>query len=435
LTLRDTDRREPAGTLPAGARLALSDAERAAGLRKMKLVATGLLVLLAAVFVVSFALQERYPWLEYVRAAAEGGMVGALADWFAVTALFKHPMGLKIPHTAIIPRRKDQIGASLGQFVEYNFLSEEVVQAKIRTLGISHRAGSWLARQENADRVAREGAAAIRGAMLVLNDQDVQDIIESMARRYVLDPPWGPPLGRLLKRVLDDGHHLKLVDLLVDRAADWVLDNEETVIRLVSERSPTWVPQIMDALMGQKVHQELYKFVIAVQSDPNHEVRRQLDKYLLSLTEDMQHDPEMIAKVEAIKHNALGDPEVRTLAARTWETIKTALLEAVGDPDSQLSRAFTAAVRDFGTRLATDSELSAKVDGWITEATGYLVRNYRTQIAGVITETVERWDAEETSKKIELQVGRDLQFIRINGTVVGSLAGLAIYTVASLLFG
>jgi uncharacterized membrane-anchored protein YjiN (DUF445 family) len=254
-----------------------------------------------------------------------------------------------------------------------------------------------------------------------------------MARRYVLDPPWGPPLGRLLKRVLDDGHHLKLVDLLVDRAADWVLDNEETVIRLVSQRSPTWVPQIMDALMGQKVHQELYKFVAAVQADPDHEVRRQLDKYLLSLTEDMQHDPDMIAKVEAIKHNALGDPEVRTLAARTWETIKTALLDAVGDPDSQLSRTFTTAVRDFGNRLATDAELSAKVDGWITDATGYLVRNYRTQIAGVITETVERWDAEETSKKIELQVGRDLQFIRINGTVVGSLAGLAIFTAADLL--
>ncbi|MCG2624276.1 DUF445 domain-containing protein [Arthrobacter sp. I2-34] len=401
----------------------------------MKLVATGLLVLLAVIFVISFALQDTYPWLQYVRAAAEGGMVGALADWFAVTALFKHPMGMKIPHTAIIPRRKDQIGASLGQFVESNFLSEDVVQAKIRSLGVSRRAGNWLARQENADRVAREGAAAIRGAMLVLNDQDVQDIIESMARRYVLDPPWGPPLGRLLKRVLDDGHHLKLVDLLVDRAADWVLNNEETVIRLVSQRSPTWVPQIMDALMGQKVHQELYKFVLAVQSDPNHEVRRQLDKYLLSLTEDMQHDPEMIAKVEAIKHNALGDPEVQTLAARTWETLKTALLDAVGDPESQLSRAFTTAVRDFGTRLATDAELSAKVDGWITEATGYLVRNYRSQIAGVITETVERWDAEETSKKIELQVGRDLQFIRINGTVVGSLAGLAIYTIANLLLG
>ncbi|NKX51327.1 DUF445 domain-containing protein, partial [Arthrobacter deserti] len=323
----------------------------------------------------------------------------------------------------------------LGQFVEQNFLDEDVVQAKIRTLGISRRAGAWLARPENADRVGREGGAVVRGAMLVLNDEDVQDIIESMARRYVLDPPWGPPLGRLLKRVLDDGHHLKLVDLLVDRAAEWVLENEETVIRMVSGRSPTWVPQIMDALVGQKDHLELYKFVTAVQDDPNHEVRRQLDKYLLSLTEDMQHDPEMVAKVEAIKHNALGDPEVRALAARTWETIKTALLEAVEDPDSQLSRAFTAAVRDFGTRLATDGDLAAKVDGWITEATGYLVRTYRSQIAGVITETVERWDAVETSRKIELQVGRGLQFIRINGTVVGSLAGLAIYTVADLFLG
>ncbi|NKX55050.1 DUF445 domain-containing protein [Arthrobacter mobilis] len=401
----------------------------------MKRVATGLLVLLAVIFLAAFALQERYPWLQYVRAAAEGGMVGALADWFAVTALFRHPLGLRIPHTAIIPRRKDQIGASLGQFVEQNFLDEDVVQAKIRTLGISRRAGSWLSRPESADRVAREGAAAIRGAMLVLNDEDVQDIIESMARRYLLDPPWGPPLGRLLKRVLDDGHHLKLVDLLVDRAAEWVLENEEVVIRMVSERSPTWVPQIMDSLVGQKVHLELYRFVMAVQDDPNHEVRRQLDRYLLSLTEDLQHDAEMIAKVEAIKHNALGDPEVRALAARTWETIKTALLDAVEDPDSELSRAFTSAVREFGSRLATDEQLSAKVDGWITEATGYLVRNYRSQIAGVITETVERWDAQETSRKIELQVGRDLQFIRINGTVVGSLAGLAIYAVASAVFG
>src|SRR3954470_18800427 len=205
----------PAGPGPA----ASTDAEKAAALRRMKMLALSLLIVMAVIFVIAFAFQEQYPWLEYVRAAAEGGMVGALADWFAVTALFKYPMGIKIPHTAIIPRRKDQIGASLGQFVEYNFLSEEVVQAKIRTLGISHRAGSWLARQENADRVAREGAAAIRGAMLVLNehaaggpregpgtvpaprvvlnDRVAGDIIESRPRRYVLAPPWGPPLGRL----------------------------------------------------------------------------------------------------------------------------------------------------------------------------------------------------------------------------------------------
>ncbi|EMY36047.1 hypothetical protein D477_001154 [Arthrobacter crystallopoietes BAB-32] len=417
-----------------GAQL-MTDAERAAGLRKMKRLAGGLLLAMAVVFVVAFALQEQYPWLQYVRAAAEGGMVGALADWFAVTALFRHPLGLKIPHTAIIPRKKDQIGASLGGFVEANFLSEEVVKAKIASLGVSARTGAWLARPQNADRVAREGAATIRAAMLVLNDEDVQDVIESMARRHLLAPEWGPPLGKVAQRVLDDGHHLKLVDLLLDRAADWVLDNPETISRLVAERSPTWVPSFVDTLMGDKVHIELYKFIAAVQDDPDHQVRRQLDAYLHSLAQDLQHDPDMIARVENLKNNALGDPEVRQLAARTWETLKRALLQAVEDPHSELSLKFTAAVRDFGNRLATDQELAAKVDGWIEEAAGYLVRTYRSQIAGVITETVERWDAQETSEKIELQVGRDLQFIRINGTVVGSLAGLLIFTIAHAVFG
>ena len=416
-------------------RSVIGDAERAAGLTKMKRLATGMLVLMAVIFIVAFALQEQYPWLQYVRAAAEGGMVGALADWFAVTALFKHPMGLKIPHTAIIPRKKDQIGASLGSFVEENFLSEEVVKAKIASLGVSAKTGAWLARPENANRVAREGATAIRAAMLVLNDEDVQDVIESMARRHLLDPEWGPPLGKLAKRLLYDGHHLKLVELLLDRVADWVLDNQETVARLVADRSPTWVPSFVDSLMGDKVHLELYKFIAAVQADPEHQVRQQLDVYLQSLAQDLQTDPDMIARVENLKKNALGDPEVRQLAVRTWDTLKRALLEAVEDPQSELSRKFTTAVRDFGNRLATDKELAAKVDGWIEEAAGYLVRTYRSQIASVITETVERWDAEETSRKIELQVGRDLQFIRINGTVVGSLAGLVIFAVAHAIFG
>jgi uncharacterized membrane-anchored protein YjiN (DUF445 family) len=414
---------------------ALSDADRAAGLRQMKRIAGGLLLAMAVVFLIAFAFQDRYPWLEYVRAAAEGGMVGALADWFAVTALFRHPLGLKIPHTAIIPRKKDQIGASLGGFVEDNFLSEEVVKAKIASLGVSARTGAWLEQPQNADRVAREGAAAIRAAMLVLNDEDVQDVIESMARRHLLAPEWGPPLGKLAQRVLDDGHHLKLVDLLLDRAADWVLDNQETVSRLVADRSPTWVPSFVDSLMGDKVHMELYRFIVSIQDDPDHQVRRQLDVYLQSLAQDLQHDPDMIARVEHLKNNALGDPEVRQLAARTWETIKRAMLQAVDDPQSELSLKFTAAVRDFGHRLANDADLAAKVDGWIEEAAGYLVRTYRSQIAGVITETVERWDAEETSRKIELQVGRDLQFIRINGTVVGSLAGLLIFTIAHAIFG
>ncbi|GAA1274562.1 DUF445 domain-containing protein [Arthrobacter pascens] len=415
--------------------LSPGDAEKAAALRKMKLVALSLLIALAVVFVIAFALQKQYPWLEYVRAAAEGGMVGALADWFAVTALFKYPMGVKIPHTAIIPRRKDQIGASLGEFVETNFLSEQVVQDKLASINVSGRVGQWLSGPGGAERVAKEGAAVIRGTFKVLNDDDVQAVIESMVRKHLLTPPWGPPVGRMAERIFADGHHHQLVDLLVDRAADWVADNHETVSRLVTDRSPQWVPSFVDGLVGDKVYVEILKFTRAVQSDPQHQVRKSIDKYLTDLAQDLQYDPAMIARAESIKAQVLGDPEVRELASRTWATIKGALLAAVDDPDSELTVKFKAAVRDFGARLVGDDELAGKVNAWIGDAAGYLVRTYRSDIAGVITDTVARWDADETSSKIELQVGKDLQFIRINGTVVGSLAGLAIFTVAHLAFG
>lgn len=234
------------GAAVVGHPLSAGDAEKAAALRKMKLLALGLLIAMAVIFVFAFAFQKEYPWLQYVRAAAEGGMVGALADWFAVTALFKYPMGIKIPHTAIIPRRKDQIGASLGEFVETNFLSEQVVQDKLASVNIARKAGEWLATPGGAERVAKEGAAVIRGAFTVLNDDDVQAVIEGMVRKHLLAPPWGPPVGRMAERIFADGHHHKLVDLLVDRAADWVDDNHETVSRLVSDRSPAWVPQFVD---------------------------------------------------------------------------------------------------------------------------------------------------------------------------------------------
>ncbi|WP_458117212.1 DUF445 domain-containing protein [Arthrobacter sp. D2-10] len=401
----------------------------------MKTVATGLLGVMAVIFLVAFALQEQYPWLQYVRAAAEGGMVGALADWFAVTALFKYPMGLKIPHTAIIPRKKDQIGASLGQFVEENFLAEDVVQQKLTSLNVAQRAGTWLARPEGADRVAVEGAALIRGAFTVLDDDAVQQVIESMVRKHVVDPPWGPPVGRMAARIFEEGHHHRLVDLLVDRAAEWVDANYDVVSRVVSQRSPTWVPHFVDGLVGDKVYTEFLKFVRAVQADPQHDVRLSIDKYLTDLAQDLQYDPAVIAKAEEIKAGILDDPRVHDVAARAWKTVKTALLEAVNDPDSELTRNFKSAVRDFGRRLTTDEELAGKINRWISDGAGYLVRTYRSDIAGIISETVERWDAEETSRKIELQVGKDLQFIRINGTVVGSLAGLAIFTIAHALFG
>ncbi|MBG6183485.1 uncharacterized membrane-anchored protein YjiN (DUF445 family) [Arthrobacter sp. CAN_A214] len=412
-----------------------TDDQRAAGLRRMKTFATSMLVVMAIIFLGAFAFQEQYPWLQYVRAAAEGGMVGAIADWFAVTALFKHPMGLKVPHTAIIPRKKDQIGLSLGQFVEENFLSESVVRSKLDTARIAEKAGAWLERPESADRVAAEGAALIRGMFTVLNDDAVQGVIESLVRKHVVEPPWGPPVGRMAERIFDEGHHHRLVDLLVDRTADWVDANYAVVTRVVAQRSPTWVPRLVDGVVGDRVYAEVSKFIRAVQDDPRHEVRIALDKYLKDLADDLQHRPDTIAKAEEIKAQLLDDPRVRDLTARTWSTVKTALLEAVNDPDSELTANFKAAVRDFGSRLSQDPELAGKVNRWISDGAAYAVRTYRSEIAGVISETVERWDAKETSRKIELQIGKDLQFIRINGTVVGALAGLTIFSAAHAVFG
>lgn len=421
--------------LRTDAAAASADAVKAAALRRMKTIALSLLAVMAIIFAVAFALQRQYPWLEYVRAAAEGGMVGALADWFAVTALFKYPMGLKIPHTAIIPNNKDAIGASLGDFVETNFLSDTVVQEKLANTELAQKVGAWLSKPASAQRVATEGAAAMRGAMAVLKDDDVRDIIESMVRKHVLAPPWGPPIGRMAEKIFNEGHHHQLVDLLVDHSTTWIQGNHDVISGLVSDRSPSWVPSFVDGLVGDKIYTELYKFARAVQSDPNHEVRQQIDSYLKELAQELQHDPVMIARAESIKAQVLDDPQVRDLAGRTWETVKTALFTAVEDPQSELRLKFTAAVQDFGTRLMDDPELAAKANAWISDAASYLVRTYRHEIASIITDTVERWDAAETSEKIELQVGKDLQFIRINGTVVGALAGLAIFTLATLIFG
>ncbi|GAA1779873.1 DUF445 domain-containing protein [Agromyces lapidis] len=410
-----------------------SDAERLAALRRMKRVATSLLLVAAAVFAVSFALQDDIAWLGYVRAAAEGAMVGAIADWFAVTALFRHPLGIPIPHTAIIPKRKDEIGASLGAFVEHEFLSDEVVLGKLRSIGISRRVGGWLAQPANAERVTAEAAVAARGILTLLGDDDVEDVIERLARRHLFEPEWGPAIGRIGASLVAADQQRAAVDAVLEKAESWLAAHPEAFGRMVSERLPRWMPGFVDRLVDDRAHREVLAFVRAVRADDAHPLRLAVDRYLAELAGDLQHDPEMIARVERLKAELLASPRVREFAGEAWSAVKSTLEEGLADPASELRIALRDAVVEVGTRLATDAALAAKVDAWLTEAAAYVVRNYRHEIAGVITETVERWDPRETTEKLELQVGRDLQFIRINGTVVGALAGLAIYSIATAL--
>ncbi|HEU4755889.1 MAG TPA: DUF445 domain-containing protein [Agromyces sp.] len=408
-----------------------TDEERRVALRRMKRLAASLLLVAAAVFAVAFPLQDSVPWMGFVRAAAEGAMVGAIADWFAVTALFRHPLGLPIPHTAIIPRRKDEIGAALGAFVEDEFLSDAVVAGKLRSMGVSRRLGEWLRDPVNAERVTAEASVAGRGVLTLLADDDVATVIEQLARRHLLEPEWGPAIGRVGARLIAADQQRAAVDAVLERAESWLAAHPEAFGSMVSGRLPKWVPGFVGGLVDDRVYREVLAFAHAVREDPRHPLRVAIDGWLADLADDLQHDPEMIARVERLKADLVDSPRLREFAGEVWDSVKVSLAASLEDPESELRAGVRSALIEVGVRLATDAELAGKVDIWVTDAAAYVLGKYRHEIAGVITETVERWDPSETTEKLELQVGRDLQYIRINGTVVGALAGLTIHAIAT----
>ena len=414
-----------------------ADAERRRGLRRMKVVALSFLVGATVVFLGCQWAQSAgvtATWVGYVGAAAEAGMVGALADWFAVTALFKHPLGIPIPHTAIIKRKKDQLGEGLGTFVRENFLSPEVVGTKIRDAHIPSRLGKWLSELSHAQRVAAESATVLRVLVELLRDDDVQQVIDRIIVQRIAEPQWGPPVGRVLATLLAEHRQEALIQLLADRAFQWSLNAGEIIQRVVERDSPTWSPRFVDHLVGDRIHRELMDFTDKVRRNPDHELRRSATRFLFEFADDLQHDDATIARAEAVKEQLMAREEVTNAAATAWKTLKRLVLEGVDDPSSALRTRIADAVVSIGESLRDDAELRDKVDNWIVRAAEHLVAQYGVEITAIITDTIERWDAEEASRRIELHVGRDLQFIRINGTVVGSLAGLAIYTIGQLLF-
>ncbi|WP_394554139.1 DUF445 domain-containing protein [Agromyces sp. MMS24-JH15] len=412
-----------------------TDASRRVALRRMKALATWLLVAAAVVFGVAFAFEDQVPWLAFVRAAAEGAMVGALADWFAVTALFRRPLGLPIPHTAIIPTRKDEIGRTLGDFVELEFLSDDVVLGKLRSMELARHLGEWLREPANAERVTGEAATGARAVLRLLADDDIERIIDQLARRHLFAPEWSPAIGRVGARLIAADQQRHAVDAVAEHAEAWLSAHPEAFGTMVSRRLPRWLPGVVDRFVDDRAHREVLAFVRAVRDDPEHPARLAIDAWLAEFAERLQRDPALIGRVEALKLDLLDSPRVREFAAEAWATVRSTLESALDEPDSELRTGLRSAVVEVGARLAADRDLQAKVDAWLMDAAAHLVRTYRHEVAGVIAETVERWDPREASAKLELQVGRDLQFIRINGTVVGALAGVAIFTVASLAAG
>lgn len=417
---------------PARQLLSAGTLERERGLRRMKAVALGLLVALAVVFAVAFPLQDVHPVWGYVRAAAEGGMVGALADWFAVTALFRHPMGIPVPHTALIPRKKDQLGAALTEFVQENFLDSDVAREKVEGLEVAAAAGGWLRRPENAERAAREVATAARGAMAAADDDAVQELLRQLMQRHMVEPEWSPTLAGVLQDVVTGRHHERVVDLVVEHTGDWVAAHPEMFVETVRRRSPEWSPDLVDRLLAERLHAEALKYLAGIRDDRGHEARRAVDDWLTRLSAEMRDDPHTRASVERFKHSLFADERLRAWAGRAWTSLRDSLLDALEDPASDLHRALVAALRDLGARLQEDPVLRDRVDGHARAAAAYALSTYGPAVTGVIEETVARWDGDQTARTLELFVGRDLQYIRINGSIVGALAGLTIHAVATL---
>ena len=400
----------------------------------MKAVATSLLVFAAVVYLVAKANEDQAGWVGYVRACAEAAMVGALADWFAVTALFRHPLGIPIPHTAIIPRRKDQIGRSLGEFVEGNFLTQDVLIQRLENVEIGRRLGHWLAQPTSARRASAAVMDAMRGTIEVLDDRDVQEAIGGLVERRLRATDVAPLLGKAVDVSVEGGHFQRLLDALFVGLGKFLKENEETLRTRLKKESPWWVPEPIDDRIFKKILDGVQSFLADLHDEPDHEVRAAIEQRVRELAERLRTDPEMIAKGEELKHELLSHPEVQAWLQSLWGELKRAMLTAADDPDSELRRRLDAGLVQLGRRLQDDVVLQAKVDGWVERVAVYLIEHYRSEVADLIATTVQRWDGRDTARRIELQVGRDLQFIRINGTVVGGLAGLIIHAVGEGLF-
>jgi uncharacterized membrane-anchored protein YjiN (DUF445 family) len=396
----------------------------------MRAVALSLLILAGLVYLLTLHARGGWP---YVHATAEAAMVGAIADWFAVTALFRHPFGLPIPHTAIIPTRKASLGRSLQEFVTDNFLSEAVIRTRVADAQVSKRVGGWLTEPVNSTWVVNEGATLASTVLRRISDKDVGVLIESELLPRLADEPLSEVAGRLLQDVVEEKAHHGLVDLALVEAHRWLSHNAAAVAEALSSRAPWWTPIWLDERVTRRLHAEATAWVADIRDDPHHQARRALDDLLTQLADDLQHDPDTIERAERLKKRVLGQPQVAVTATSLWNALRRALLDSLATPDSAVRARAIASLVTFGRRLVDDAALSERLDGYAADAAAFLVTRYGEELTTVITDTIDRWDGKEAADRIELFVGRDLQFIRINGTIVGGLAGLLIYTVSALL--
>jgi len=394
--------------------------------------ATGSLVAVTLVFLVATVLGGDEGWVGYVQATAEASMVGGLADWFAVTALFRHPLGIPIPHTAVIPERKEQFAATLGEFVQESFLTPEVIAERVAGIGLADRVARWLSVPANADRVAALLAdAAVAGADVV-EDRAVHQLVDDIVEHLLEVAPLAPLAGRAVEVAMEGGRHQAVLDSGL-RGLDRYLDeHQDELRRRLADKSPWWLPDAVEERVVRRLVDKAHGLIAEVAADPAHDLRRQLDDRLQKLATDLQRSPELRRRGQELARELLAKPELRTWVASMWTQLKTDVRAQAAIAGSPVRQRLAGAVTAAGARLHGDAALAARLDQAAVAGARYATEQLGDEAAALISTTIARWDAEETSSRLELLLGPDLQFIRINGTIVGGLAGLGLHTLGQV---
>jgi uncharacterized membrane-anchored protein YjiN (DUF445 family) len=408
---------------------AFDEQARAKQLAEMKMRAAGLLVLAAIAFGISHYYGATYPWLGWVRAFSEASLVGGLADWFAVTALFRHPMGIPIPHTAIIPARKDRVGEALGAFVERNFLNRSVIDARLVDARLGERLAQFLSDPENSRAVARHAARGLVAAAESLRDDDVQSMIDATILDRIKKARVAPLVGKGLSLMTTGDRHQELLDAGIKLAAQAVTENEDIIRRRIEAETPWWVPGIVDDKILRKIMDGMERTLTEVRDDKNHPLRQRFDTALRKFIDDLHNSPEVMARAEELKEELLSADAVRHFSASIWADTKASLVRRAERAEESDVDTISSGLATLGKAILEDPALLDRVDGWLRTGVLGLVERYQSEVSDLISQTVRGWDPTATSTRIELAIGRDLQFIRINGTVVGGLVGLILYAI------
>ncbi len=409
----------------------MNDEQKKKDLQKYKAFATALFLLMAIVFVVMTILEKENPahWIGYIRAFSEAAMVGALADWFAVTALFHHPLGIKIPHTNLIEKSKEKIGDNLGNFVVENFLSPKNIRPYIQKLKISHFVGEWLSKKNNQENLIKEISNIVFDILHQLDDTAVVNFIGKKAKEMSADLKINQIIGNGLEYILDKKDHQKLITNLSKQIKDYVLNNQEMVKNRVKKESYFLIPKFVDDNIADKITKGLSKYFEEVELNENHSLRNEITQKLYSFSKEIATEEKWIEEFRDIKNDFLKEEKINQYSRDIWISIKKSLSKELEEEQSSLKNYIRKNLAELSQNLQTDENFQHKIDNWVrVTAYKYILKNTH-QFGELISGTVVNWEGKELSEKLELEVGKDLQFIRVNGTLVGGLVGLIIYTI------